>query len=452
MSPQGSEVSSTRETASTEVSGDREARPLKTVLFISYFFPPAGYVGSFRSLHFVRHLPGRGWRPTVLTTTASTHLRIDEALLRKVPAELSVSRVASPEASRAYRRLGRWPARLLVSGFMLPDGNAAWAPGAMREGLGIARRERIDLIYASAKPNSSLVLAVHLGRRLGLPTVVDLRDPWTLERDFRPLTPVHAGAQRRWEKYVFEGASRIIVNTEVARDQLLEAYPRLPPGKVASIPNGFDPADRPGPTDRAHPSKMSILYTGTLTGGRNPLPFFQALGGLFREAPEARHEIRVEFLCPEAAAREAARRAGVEGDLLFSATVPRTESLRRQAASDLLLLIQFKGRYADAQLPAKVYEYLGLAGRPVLALATRGAVTELIERTKGGVVVDPDDVEGIKGAIRRLWTRWRPDRSLTWKLDEEALASHEVSRLTERLARQFDEAGGAHVHTERASR
>jgi len=323
---------------------------------------------------------------------------------------------------------------------MMPDGNVVWAPAAFREGLRISQNDGIDLIYASAKPNSSLVSAVRLGRRLGVPTVVDLRDPWTLERDFNPLTPVHAAAQRRWESYVFMNSTKIIVNTSIAREQLLDAYPTIHPRKVVCIPNGFDSDDRPEP-DRGPPSsKMSILYTGTLTGGRDPLPFLRAIRELFSEDEEARRELQVEFLTEGPAAREAARQAGVEDLIRFSSIVPHSECLKRQASSDVLLLIQFKGTYADAQLPAKIYEYLGLACRPVLALATKGAVMDLIGHTKGGMVVEPDDIEGIKSAIRQFWTIWKPQHRIPWEIDYKALDGYEARRLAGRLAEQFNEA------------
>ncbi|HFE52934.1 MAG TPA: glycosyl transferase family 1, partial [Bacteroidetes bacterium] len=39
----------------------------KKVLFVAYYFPPAGGSGVQRVLKFVRYLPEFGWQPVVLT-------------------------------------------------------------------------------------------------------------------------------------------------------------------------------------------------------------------------------------------------------------------------------------------------------------------------------------------------------------------------------------------------
>jgi hypothetical protein len=56
-------------------------------------------------------------------------------------------------------------------------------------------------------------------------------------------------------------------------------------------------------------------------------------------------------------------------------------------AADLLLL--FQGSY-QAQVPAKFYEYLQV-GKPILAVARKGALTDLIESTGAGLWADADD-------------------------------------------------------------
>jgi glycosyltransferase involved in cell wall biosynthesis len=57
-------------------------------------------------------------------------------------------------------------------------------------------------------------------------------------------------------------------------------------------------------------------------------------------------------------------------------------------------------------LSGKVFEYLA-AGRPILAVVPPdGAAAELIRETEAGMVVAPDDVEGMSVALERLHTRF----------------------------------------------
>ena len=90
-------------------------------------------------------------------------------------------------------------------------------------------------------------------------------------------------------------------------------------------------------------------------------------------------------------------------------------------------------------LSGKVFEYLA-AERPILALVPPdGAAAELIREAGAGVVVAPDDVEGIEAALGELHARWqRGRRSRQRRSSEEWRRS--VSRRTrvEELARLLE--------------
>ncbi len=92
-------------------------------------------------------------------------------------------------------------------------------------------------------------------------------------------------------------------------------------------------------------------------------------------------------------------------------------------------------------LSGKVFEYLA-AERPILALVPPdGAAAELIRDAGAGVVVAPEDVEGIKAALRELHERWRagtldaPPLSEEWRRRvSRRTRVEELARLLERLA------------------
>jgi glycosyltransferase involved in cell wall biosynthesis len=58
-------------------------------------------------------------------------------------------------------------------------------------------------------------------------------------------------------------------------------------------------------------------------------------------------------------------------------------------------------------LSGKVFEYLA-AERPILAVVPpEGAAADLIRKTGAGVVVAPDDVDGMTAALRELHAQWK---------------------------------------------
>jgi glycosyltransferase involved in cell wall biosynthesis len=93
----------------------------------------------------------------------------------------------------------------------------------------------------------------------------------------------------------------------------------------------------------------------------------------------------------------------------------------------LLLLIPESGGRGRAVLSAKVFEYLA-AERPILAaVPPDGAAADLIRETGAGVVVAPDDVDGLRAALVRLEGDWRAG-----KLDGTPLPAEARERLSRR--------------------
>ena len=92
-------------------------------------------------------------------------------------------------------------------------------------------------------------------------------------------------------------------------------------------------------------------------------------------------------------------------------------------------------------LSGKVFEYLA-ADRPILAaVPPEGAAAELIRDAGAGVVVAPDDVDGMATALRDLHGRWKdgaleaPALSEEWRLKVSRRSRvEELARLLERLA------------------
>ena len=106
-----------------------------------------------------------------------------------------------------------------------------------------------------------------------------------------------------------------------------------------------------------------------------------------------------------------ARERGLDDRMTFVPYAPRREALRLQRDSEaLLLLIPEAAGRGKGVLSGKVFEYLA-AERPILALVPPdGAAAELIRETGAGVVVAPEDVDGIASALAGLEADWREGR------------------------------------------
>src|SRR5688500_7435404 len=77
---------------------------------VAYAFPPAGPIGTMRTLRLVKRLDADGWATTVLTATRDTFpadMPFDDALLDRVPPSVEVIRAG---VFRGLTKLtGLWP-------------------------------------------------------------------------------------------------------------------------------------------------------------------------------------------------------------------------------------------------------------------------------------------------------------------------------------------------------
>ena len=103
-------------------------------------------------------------------------------------------------------------------------------------------------------------------------------------------------------------------------------------------------------------------------------------------------------------------------------------------------MIPDAGGRGKGVLSGKVFEYLA-AERPILAVVPPdGAAAELIRSANAGVVVAPDDVDGMSAALRDLHARWQAGTLADTSLSDEWRAKvsrqtrvEELARLLERL-------------------
>jgi glycosyltransferase involved in cell wall biosynthesis len=205
----------------------------------------------------------------------------------------------------------------------------------------------------------------------------------------------------RVARLVARRADGIVAVSEAIAEEARSLGPR---GPVTTIANGSDFDDFDG-LDYRPGERFRITHTGSFFGKRDPRPFLTALAasGL---------DVEARFVGDfRSADRAWARDRGLDDRLRLLPYAPRREALQLQRDSEaLLLLIPEAGGRGKGVLSGKVFEYLA-AERPILALVPpEGAAAELIRETGAGVVVAPDDVDGIRTALAGLESDWREGR------------------------------------------
>jgi glycosyltransferase involved in cell wall biosynthesis len=377
------------------------------VLLVTMYFPPAGGGGVQRPLKMAQYLPALGIETHVLAPDDPKWVHRDPDL--RVPTQAWVHRVRylGPRARRPAEELRAASgveravvqAQVTARRLLVPDASVSWNLTAIPAAIRIVRREGIDAVMTTSPPGSLHLVGAAVQRATGAAWLADLRDPLVANQHRRSDTVATRARQATNEqlaRLVARRADAISCVSEAIADEVRALGAR---GVVRSIANGCDFDDFAG-LEYQPASRFRITHTGSFFGKRDPRPFLQALrdSGLDVVARFAG-----DFRTSD---REFAESLGLGERLELIPYAPRAESLRLQRDSEaLLLLVPEAGGRGKGVLSGKVFEYLA-AGRPILAVVPPdGAAAALVRETDAGVVVAPDDVDGIRDALRELHAR-----------------------------------------------
>jgi glycosyltransferase involved in cell wall biosynthesis len=409
---------------------------------VTMYFPPAGGGGVQRPLKLATHLPSLGIETHVLAPDDPKWIHRDDELQPPTLAWVHRARYLGPKGrkpaeelhgTQGLERLGV-QARLASRRLLVPDENVSWNLTAIPAAIRIVKREGIDVVLTTSPPSSVHLVGAAVKRATGVPWVADLRDSIVAHphrRAERLLVRAKEQGEHAVAKLVARSADAIVAVSDAIADELRERAPR---GPVVTIANGSDFDDFAGLEHHAS-TRLRITHAGSFFGKRDPRPFLTAL------AQSELDDVVARFLGDfRSSDREWAEAQGLGSRLELIPYAPRRRSLELQRDSEaLLLLIPDAGGRGKGVLSGKVFEYLA-AERPILAVVPPdGAAAALIRESAAGVVVGPDDVEGMAAALHDLHARWRGGRLDATGLSDEWRARVSRRARVEELARVLEQ-------------
>lgn len=417
------------------------ARMVKRVLMTAFHFPPQrGSSGIQRTLAFVRDLPALGWEPLVLTAHERAYETTGADQLGDVPPATVVRRAFALDSARHLAWRGRY-----AGWSALPDRWIGWLAGAVPAGLGLVRRLRPRLIWSTYPIATAHLIGFALSRLTGLPWVAEMRDPMTDDAYPAP------GAVRRaylWiEKLTLRRCTRLVCTTPGAIAGYRARFPEIEAERFVLIENGYDErhfaeaeamaAPRTSDGPRAADVPLRLLHSGVIyPSERDPVPLFEALASLRAAGHASPATLQLvlratghdDYLAPLIA------RYGLQDIVILAGPLPYREALAEMLGVDALLLLQASN--CNAQIPAKMYEYLR-AGRPLLALTDEAGDTARALRAAGVDSIAPlDDARAIALALTEFIEQVR--RGTAPLASRDTVASAARSARSRQLAALLD--------------
>lgn len=458
---------------------NRDSAKDNRILMITYVFPPAAYVGVYRTLKYCKYLRDYGWTPLVLTIEPSGVTYKDENLCRQVPDHVHVyrtldidpakwtgklsrsirsflntsSRTETMSSQAPHRHIGTWTRlkrsleALLINS---PDSHIFWVPFAFLKGVRILLKEKVDIIYCSSPPHSSHIIAFLLAKCFRKPYVLDFRDPWFVSGSPHMASVKHPRLLK-WEKdakrVLVSKAAKVISVSRGEQDELREEFPDLKPEHFTCITNGYDPADFSGvQQNRKRSSKLILTHAGTIYPGAGR-EFLQALHQLLREHPGIEDEVQVQLFGEVADEyTENVHVLKARGILQTYGPQPHATALRAILESDVLIILLGGDKFLSSEIPSKVFEYL-YAGKPILAIAKDGELTSIAKNSGLGILVSPESHESVENLAQTLWGLYKDYAAgqLTRVPNQSYIRSFERAALTGKLAMILNEVKGAHT-------
>ncbi len=443
---------------------------MKRILVISYFFPPMGGVGVQRVLKFVKYLPHFGWQPTVLTLKNPDFRIFDRELSEEIPTHTPIIRTHTIEPSKLHHLLVSAVEKLrdscrpernrtgvefdvtprdrldtrLNNFLFIPDNRIGWLPFAsLAMLLRRCRGEKFDMIFSTSPPFSVHLVGLIAKLIFRKPWVVDLRDLWTLHPHTKPPTRTHLQVSRCMEHRVLKSADKILNVSKPQSEDLMGIYPDIGRDKFDVIPNGYDSDDFIITKQETTNPRFCLGHVGTLGihSGRTPYYFLKALADLKREHPHKTKDM-VVFLVGnmDRPSREFVDQIAHEYDLRdtirCTGFVSHKQARNLMKRFDVLLFLIVRstkgGGSTRGSVSGKLYEYLA-TGKPILALTEDGPVRDFIEESGCAIVVDHDDIKGIKDKILDCYDRFKQGR-LQVRPNWNFITRFERQRLTGRLS------------------
>ena len=306
----------------------------------------------------------------------------------------------------------------------------AWAQNVTREAIRVWDSESsFDVLHTRLNHPVSHLAGLAVTRQIrNLPWCAYFSDPWPYHLYPEPYE-FKVGRATRYRSEgilnkILQRAGSYVFPSARLRDHMLKGKRARFLRKAFVAPHLTTPWGVAGLP--ASNGILRIRHSGFLMRERKIEPMLEGIRALFARRPGARNRISVEFAgryqgdLPDAP-------ADLREVIQFHSYMGPDAIWDWLQGADVFLLVEAKMK-EGMFLPSKLADYLR-AGRPILALSpTRGVIADCLQEG-GGIVVEPDDVNGISLALTRLFDAWEAGHLMQMAPTESQVQSVSPARV-----------------------
>lgn len=284
----------------------------------------------------------------------------------------------------------------------------------------LALVEKPAIIHAASNHWNGLAAAI-VARRLGIPSVYEVRGLWEITEASRKPEWENSGAFRfmkRMETDAAHAATRVLTITEALKTELIDRG--VPASKITVVPNAVDPSrfthiDRPADmkTKLGFEGKTIIGYVGSLVDYEGLPLLIEAVSRLASN----RDDFRLLFIGdgPELKPlKHTVEKLGLTDKIIFLGEVSHHSISSYYEAIDIVALPRLALPVCEMVSPLKPFE--AMASGKALVASDVAALSEIIVHGETGLLHEKESVNALTEALELLLN----DPELRSKLGERA--------------------------------
>lgn len=396
--------------------------PMKKVLIVTYYWPPAGGPGVQRVLKFAKYLSEFDWKPYILTVKDGEYPAVDKSLENDIPKNCFVYKSKSLEPFKLYKtfvgkkkgdeiptyilnksksdslkdKIAKW-VRLNL---FIPDAKIGWIPFAVSNGLKIINENKIDLIFSSSPPQTVNMVAKKLSNKSGVPWVADFRDPWT------DAFWQEGGNNRNYFSHKID---KILEKSCLSKAQaittvsssLIKLFEKKSHNNYLLLPNGFDSDDFDS-VQKTSSNKFRINYIGFLGKDQKIDNFLIAINSVDKKI---KNKLDINFYGKiHQTILEKIDSFQLKKIIKINYYIPHNEAIQIMKNSEILLLVIPDVKNNELIVTGKLFEYLA-AHNYILGIGpAESDIVQILQETNCGEMFGYED--DLKTVLLEQIQRW----------------------------------------------
>jgi len=339
----------------------------KKILFITFHFPPYNCIGAVRTGKTVKILNELGYDVKVVTAKEqklpkTLQLEVEEQNIYYsdwLDVNTPIYKFIGKEKVNAIKNntnKNNFKSNLIkalksyyIKVFHTPDQHIGWYPYAKKECRKIIEEEKWipDIIYSSASPYTSHLIANSISSKFRIPWIAELRDLW-VDNHYRDTSFF----DKYLEKKTLSKAKAIVTVSNPLKNKLESKFD----APVFTIQNGFDAEDFNFKITKNSKNKINIVYTGAIyEGKRDPSILFKVISN----NSELKKKVIIDFYGNHLLwIDELSEKYNIESNVNIHSPVSRKKAIEIQKTADILLLLTWNDPKEIGVLTGKLFEYI----------------------------------------------------------------------------------------------